>query len=300
MNASYPYPPQQPQGPAPGSEGGAQYWTPSELIGAAWNRMKNHIGVFLVVSIIFAILAVPLPYAPFILLMTHVVDQNSIEFHGINFGQSILFLVMSSYFLAGFVRMCVVTAKGESPTIGMFFSGRGFLSVLAFQALLTVPGLVGHVFNMIAAVAEVPALFILSSLWGLLIMVPLIFAWLVWGQAPYLSVDKGMGVFEAMRTSAAITRGQRANIFVAALLGGLVLMAGGMACGIGLLVTGPLFYVILALLYVRLTGQDPSGISQQGPAYGAYATYPSHPGAPQAYGPPGTPPPPAGGYGSPY
>lgn len=306
----YPYPPQQAQaqmppqpGPGPGfgTGQGPQYWSPSELIGAGWNRMKNHIGVFIVVSIIFSILALPLPYTPIILMMTHVVDQNSLEFHGLNFGQSVVFLVMSSYFLSGFLRMCIATAKGESPTLGMFFSGRGFLGVLGFQTMLTLPGLVGHVINMVAAAAEVPALFIVSSLWSLLILLPLVFAWIIWGQAPYISVDKGLGPIAAMRMSAEITRGQRANVFVAGLLAGLVMMAGGMACGVGLLVTGPLFYVIMSLLYVRLSGQDPAGMPMNGGAsYGGapYASYPSHPGAaaPPGYGPP----PPPGGYGSPY
>ena len=126
----------------------------------------------------------------------------------------------------------------------------------------------------------------------------LVFSALAYGQAPSLIVDKRLGFFEALRQSASITRGHRANIFVAGLLGMLVFIAGGFACGIGMVVSGPLFYVILAVLYVRLTGQDPNGMSTTyGQNNGAYATYPSGPGY-QA--PVGGAAPPAGGYGSPY
>ena len=305
MNAPYPYPPhahQAPQGPAPSAPGTAQYWTPSEIVGAGWNRMKAHLGLFIGVSLAFAFIALPLPYTPIVLTLTHAVEPNSVEFHGANLGQSLVFMVVCSYLLSGFLRVCITAAKGETPTFGMFFGGRGFLSVLAFQTLLTLPGIVGSVINVVGAATEIPALFFVSTAWNLLIIVPLVFVWLVWGQAPSLAVDKGMGIGEAMRTSANITRGQRANIFLASLLAGLVMMAGAMACGIGMIVTGPLFYVIMAVLYVRLTGQDPHGTAQggMGNGYGGYATYPSHPGAPQGYGPPAGPPPPPGGYGSQY
>lgn len=297
MNASYPLPPVPP--PPTHGQGGPQYWTPTELVGAAWARTKEHLGLLIGVSLVFGIIAVPLPYAPVVLMMTKVVEPNSVEFHGIQTGQSVLFMILCSYFLAGFTRICVAIAKGQAPSFGMFFSGKGFLGVLGFQFLFTLPGLCTSAINLVGALAEVPALFFVSSLVGLLVLVPIVFAWVVWGQAPYLVVDKGLGTFAAMGESANLTRGQRGNVFLAYLLGGLLLMAGAMACGLGMIVTGPLFYVMQAVLYARLSGQDPNGFSQNGSAYGGYATYPSGPSA--GYAPAGGgAPPPAGGFGSPY
>lgn len=304
MNASYPYPPHAPQPPAPeharplgGATGEPQFWTPTEIVGAAWNRYKAHVGVFIAVAIVFSVLVLPLPYTPIVLSAAGVLSPNSVEFHVVNLGQSLVFLVLNAYLLAGFTRMCVAAAKGESPGFGMFFAGRGFLGVLAFQFLITLPTLVAAVINLLSAALEVPALAFVSVAINLVSLCGLVLFWLAFGQTPALIVDKRLSFFEALRQSAAITRGQRANIFVAGLLGTLVCTAGAFACGIGMIVTGPLFYVMLAVLYVRLSGQDPNGMSATYAPNASYATYPSGPGQ---VGPQGAAPPPAGGYGSPY
>ncbi len=301
MNASNPNPHQAPgpqAAPPFGANGEPQFWTPTEIVGAAWNRYKNHAGMFIAASVVFALVVLPLPYAPIILTATGMVVPNSVEFHTLNLAQSLVFLVVNAYFLAGFTRMCVMAAKGESPTFGTFLAGRGFLGVLAFQLMITLPTLLSAGINLLAVVLETPILPFAAAGINLLSLFGLVFVWLAYGQAPSLIVDKRLGFFEALRQSASITRGQRANIFVAGLLGMLVFAAGACACGIGMVVSGPLFYVILAVLYVRLTGQDPNGMSTTyGQHVGAYATYPSGPGY-QA--PVGGAAPPAGGYGSPY
>ena len=305
MNASYPYPPQasqalppEPFRPLGGANGEPQFWTPTELVGSAWARYKNHAGLFFAAAIVFCIVVLPLPYSPLILQATGTLSPNSVEFHAFNLGQSLVFLVLNAYLLSGFTRMCVMVAKGEAPGFGTFFAGRGFLGVLAFQFMISLPTLLASSITLVGAAIDVPLLSLVGVAINALSMFGLVFVWLAFGQTPALIVDKRLGFFEAMRQSAAITRGHRANIFVVGLLATLVCVAGAFACGIGMFVSGPLFYVILAVLYVRLTGQDPNGMSMTpGHANGPYASYPQ--GA--VYVPPGGgAAPPAGGYGTPY
>jgi hypothetical protein len=133
---------------------------------------------------------------------------------------------------------------------------------------------------------------------GVLALVPNVLLWLAVSQATYFIADKDMSLGDAVRASLAATRGKRTKIFLASLLGGLLFVAGAMACGVGLFVTGPVFLMIYPVIYARLTGQDPAYAGSGGPGGGDAA-----PGAgwgglsPPLGGENG--PPPAGGYGAP-
>ena len=106
-------------------------------------------------------------------------------------------------------------------------------------------------------------------------------------QTTYFIVDKDLSLGDAVRASVEATRGKRGEIFVATLLGGLLLVAGAFACGLGLLVSVPVFMMIFPVIYARLTGQDPAAtFGNPGGGYGA--------GPGWGYGGP-----PGGGYGGP-
>lgn len=83
------------------------------------------------------------------------------------------------------------------------------------------------------------------------------------GQSFYLIVDRDAGALESLRLSYDITRGHGVTIFLVWLIAMLIYMVGFVACGVGAIFTAPLMFLILAVMYVALTGQ--ATIEQLGP-----------------------------------
>lgn len=97
---------------------------------------------------------------------------------------------------------------------------------------------------------------LLPGVWNMLVIVPFIWLSLAVSLTPFFIVDRDMPLGEALRASLAATHGKRGDIFVASLLGGLVVLAGAAACGIGVAVSYPIFAMMFPVIYMRLTGQD--------------------------------------------
>jgi uncharacterized membrane protein len=77
-------------------------------------------------------------------------------------------------------------------------------------------------------------------------------------------VDQNMGPIEAMKASWGATTGQKLPIILWGLVAFLVMMAGGLACGLGMLVAMPIVYLAHTTIYLRLSGRGaPAALPQQ-------------------------------------
>lgn len=70
----------------------------------------------------------------------------------------------------------------------------------------------------------------------------------------FVLIDRDCGAVEAIQGSYEITRGHVLTLFSIGLVGGLIGLAGVLACGIGLIFTFPLSMLIMSCAYVCLTG----------------------------------------------
>jgi hypothetical protein len=68
-------------------------------------------------------------------------------------------------------------------------------------------------------------------------------------------IDQDCDVLASLRISWLIMRGNRLSFFALALLVGLLGMAGVLACLVGAIFTVPLGYFLIAIAYLRMTGQ---------------------------------------------
>jgi hypothetical protein len=273
--------------------GTPQYFGATEVIGAAWEHFKKHAGLLIGANFVMGLFIAPLAYAPSILVLSRAVAPNSVEQHLATLVCTFLTQIVSAYFSVGIARLGLAIVRQQEPSFGYLFAGKGFGRVLVITLLLGITGFIGQGINLVGALAEEPAFVFVSMGWSVLSVVPLVLVWLALSQTTYFIFDKDLGIGQAIRASIEVTRGKRLEIFLASLLGGLLLMAGVFACGIGVLVTAPLFMMIFPVIYARLTGQDPN----PGGSYGGGYAQPHY--YPPGQGGFGGAPPPAGGYGAP-
>ena len=79
----------------------------------------------------------------------------------------------------------------------------------------------------------------------------------MWSQTIYFIMDKDMGPIESMKASVNVMKGNKINFF---LLGLLMFVAGMViivcTCGVGIFIISPCFFLILACVYVTISGSN--------------------------------------------
>jgi uncharacterized membrane protein len=264
--------------------GTPQNFSSTEVIGAAWELFKRHAGLLIGAMMVMGLIQAPITYAPTVLFMAKVLSPLSVEFHVTTLVCSLVNQVVSAYLGVGFARMAIAIVRGQEPSFGYLFAGKGAGRNIVLSLGMGLFTTVATLIRIVAAGTGISEITVVASGWTVVMLVPLVLVWLAVSQAPYFIVDKDMGLGDAVRASIDATRGKRGELFLTALLGGLLFVAGALACGIGVLVTCPIYLMIFPIVYTRLTGQDPS--------YGGYGGFAGGFGAPGG-------PPPAGGFGGP-
>jgi uncharacterized membrane protein len=140
----------------------------------------------------------------------------------------VLNTVVSAFFMGGIYRMAVNQVRGQAVSVGDMFSATDvFPAVLIASILTNIAIMIGLLLCII------PGLFVAGAL---MFTLPLI-------------VDRRLSAIDAMSTSFNTLKGQAFSAFTFALVVGLVILAGALACGLGVLVTMPIGLVAVALLY---------------------------------------------------
>lgn len=208
-----------------------------DVIGRAWEVLKPNIGIwigaFLVYLIIVSVIStiiVLLGGSGARLFPTPGEVPAGMPAQNVPvmiIGQLIQFVV-SQFLMGGLYRMAINQVRKGTIDFGDLFSAADVLPTLLGAAILTaIATTVGFLFCII------PGLLIASLL---IFTTPLI-------------VDKKMGAIDAMRTSIDVLKPQMWMALAFALVVGLIAIAGAMLCGIGMLITVPLAFLSLAILY---------------------------------------------------
>jgi uncharacterized membrane protein len=151
--------------------------------------------------------------------------------------------VISMFLSLGLTRVALNLVSGGEVSVGQLF-GEGDKLLRAIGATI---------------------LYMLMVMVGLvLLIVPGIYLALRYGQYLSAIVDRNLGVFESFSYSSSLTTNNRGQLFVLALLGFLLAIAGMLACFVGLIFTGPIAWLswIVAyrwMQYGRLAAADHPG-----------------------------------------
>jgi uncharacterized membrane protein len=134
-------------------------------------------------------------------------------------------------------------ADGRPVTIGSFFKPRNFGNVVLAGALLAV---ISAVLNSLSLLP--------GFLFGLLSLV-LIFAFAFFTLFTIaFATDRALAPIDAVKASYAVVKANVGPTLLSLLVQGLILVAGCVACGIGLIVAGPVALLVQAYTYRRLSG----------------------------------------------
>lgn len=104
--------------------------------------------------------------------------------------------------------------------------------------------------------------FLASFIYGIIVIIgfilfiiPGVYISIKYGLYAYLIVDKNLGVFESFTKSGEITKGRTWELFVFGLVLGLIVLAGLLALGVGVLVAAPVVSIAEAYVYRRLSSK---------------------------------------------
>ena len=158
---------------------------------------------------------------------------------------SLISIVVHSFFLCGAIRMANAQVRGEPIRVEMLFQGAPvFLNMLLYDILAAIVVGVGLV------LCIVPGLIALALLWP-----------------GYALIADGRPISEAL--TASIDRA-KVDIWGGAgfvVVFGIVLLLSCIPCGLGLLATVPMGWIVCALIYRDLVGM-PGGPAQAASPYG--------------------------------
>jgi hypothetical protein len=253
-----PYAPPVPP-PPPEWQGGSTGpvpWSATGVLGRAWEAYKFYA---ILVSLAFFV-AVVIGQIPGVVtqvaLQTGAVAPRSTSYQVLNLGMTVLGWLIGVFFEGGMACIALKVARGQEPKFGDVFTGaRWFLPMVVMGFLRT----------------------LIIGLGLVLLIVPGIIASLGLVLSPFYIVDQELGPVEALGASWQATKGQKGEIFVLSLLGGLLMLLGFCALGVGFLVALPVVQTATALAYLHMAGRLPP--SADGPPYGA-----APPAPPGTYG----------------
>ena len=239
-------------------------------LGQAWTLLWARPGVwipafllYLLISLVLWLLwAIPSGtlatlQQTYLSIVTHTVPPSRALHPYEDFAQNQVFALflagVNTLFYGGFYRMALRQMRGEPISVAGLFSA--FPSALPLLMVgIAVPAALGLLEGVLIWLLHrtLPSAAAISTASMIVIFPNLVLAGLVM-FAPLLVLDTGANAAEALLGSVRLLRGQwlMGVLFyiVAAFLGGI----GALACGVGMLVTYPLFLISLTVGYVALT-----------------------------------------------
>lgn len=231
------YPPP-PLGGNPPPVGGFSPYKASDAIGYGWRKFKDNTGAFILGTLLVAVALVTLTFISGAIAPTPSYRTTGGDFH-FDAGATIASLVAQTItgtigyiFSAMMVRGAIDVTNGEQFNIGKAFGKLNIGSVLLTGLLLSVLTTVG-----IALLVLPGIVFGIFSFFTI-----------------YFVVDKNAAPFEALQSSFKLVTANFGDGFLTGLLAALVIVAGAVACLIGLLAAIPIATLAGAYAYKSFTG----------------------------------------------
>ncbi len=143
---------------------------------------------------------------------------------------SIIFGALQMVINIGLITISVRFVEGKTNTFKDLFSHIPFIAYL-----------LGSIVYGFIVLGGMILLIIPGIIWGI-----------KYGFYPYLIVDRRLGVFDALKKSAEITKGEKWNLFIFGILLGVINLAGFLFFFVGLFVTIPITMLAMAYVYRKL------------------------------------------------
>ena len=147
---------------------------------------------------------------------------------------SLVGMLLSVWIGIGQTLIFLGIARGEPVEIGQLFSGGPyFLRILGSSIVVGVAVTVGFFLLII------PGIYLILLLWPFYMLI----------------VDRNLGISDSLQLATKITEGNKATAFLLGLVAFALTAVSAIPCGIGLLLTIPLFNLMWPVAYLAMTGQ---------------------------------------------
>ncbi len=197
----------------------------SEAIGFGWNVAKSNLGFFVLLFLLY--------YAVFLALgiVGGIIGKDVVLLSAIvSLASWIIGIVMSM----GFIKIYLKLVDGQKPVYhDLFLNYHLFLNYL----------LGSIVYGLLIAIGLI------------LFIIPGVYFALKFQFASYFIIDKGVDPITAFKMSSKMTQGMKINLLLFDILLFLVIIAGFLALGVGLVLAVPTTSVALAFVYRKLSSQ---------------------------------------------
>jgi uncharacterized membrane protein len=176
---------------------------------------------------------------------------------GMFFVLMVFFLIglpIQSFFLAGQLKYFLAYTRRQRAEVGDLFAGGPYVMQLTLASLI-----INGPFMLAISAVSTAAMAMRApeiNLINILIYIPMIYVLFTYGQCSFLIVDRGMDAMDSLKTSARITPGNRLSLFVLILAMIALMIAGLLACLIGMLFVIPIMLLIPILAYRQMTGEN--------------------------------------------
>lgn len=247
QGGGYPPPP-----PPPGTGvGGPGPYSPTDAVAYGWNKFKANPAPLLLGTLILLVVSGLISYVTNLIALGIFVDESSttinsdgtIEIDGgsglfarllVSMVVSLIVGLISQIIIAGLIKGALDTTDGKPVSVGGMFEGWDKGKVLVAAIIVSVATAIGTL------LCYLPGLVI-----GFLTSYTLFFV-----------VDRNMEPVEAIKASFSFVTANLGHTIVYYLLGILVVIAGAILCGVGLLAAVPIAVVGAAYTFRRLQGQE--------------------------------------------
>jgi len=228
------------------------------ILAATWSIFRARLGVCIAVSWTFIGLLVLVQRAQRMVLEGNVFEpETRVQLFLVQFGFFFAVHVFTSWLAIGQNLVLLGVARGESPVFSRLFQGFPYLltSLLAgvlFGLAIGLPVMLGLIAGGVFNAGPI----FLSRIVGMMVALAVaVYPTARLSQYHFLIIDENLGVFESLGRSWEITRGRVATIVLIWMTVLLLIVAGFIACFVGLLFTIPCCYLLMVVGYLSLTDQ---------------------------------------------
>ena len=246
QGGGYPPPP-----PPPTGVGGPGAYSPTDAVAYGWNKFKANPGPLLVGTLILLVVSGLISFLTNLIATAIFVDDatttinsdGTIAFDGgsgffasllVSMVVSLIVGLVSQLIVAGLIKGALDTADGKPVSVGGMFEGWDKGKVLIAAIIVSVATAIGTL------LCYIPGLII-----GFLTSYTIFFV-----------VDRGMEPMDAIKASYAFVTAHLGPTIGYYLLGILVVIAGALLCGVGLLAAVPIAVLGAAYTFRRLQDQQ--------------------------------------------
>lgn len=252
-----------------------------DVFGRAWEIYKVHWAMGLAVVLVAGMINSGVSFATSIVaaLVGQVTQDQAIAVLAGQLG-NIVTQLFQIWISIGQALFFLKTARGQEASLtDLFTGGPYFLKILAATLLLSLLGgsilLLCIIPGGLMFLIVDPSVAIGVLIAGVLVaLVPITVLMLSFSQYYYLVLDRNMGIIEALSFSRQLMQGNKLTLFAIAIVGGLLILAGFLACCVGVLAVAPYVALLYAVVYLIMTGQPTADRFLMGP--------PQPPTAPQS------------------